>query len=180
MSWRSRPRQTSPAREPARRTTRLTDERTMANHQSIADSTVDITPEQFLAEARKNRLDLRAARSRIALLDEQYDVVKWQRWTGDAALTAEQEQETDGARPLGAAFEIELPVFTSMKTRSRAPRPSGPTPKHTIGNCSWPSKPNTHGSRNADCRATSTRGLSASLPAQADVLAARYVGKTTC
>ncbi|MEC8807435.1 MAG: TolC family protein [Pseudomonadota bacterium] len=89
----------------------------------LPTATVDITPEQFLAEARKNRLDLRAAESRIALLGEQYDVVKWQRWTGDAALTAEQERETDGAKLLGAAFEIELPVFTQHEdeiTRAQA------------------------------------------------------------
>ena len=89
----------------------------------LPTATLDIDLDQLLATAQKNRLDLRAAASRIALLAEQIDDVKWQRWIGDAALGPEQEREADGTKLFGAAFEIELPVFTQHEdevTRAEA------------------------------------------------------------
>ncbi|MGB0997751.1 MAG: TolC family protein [Pseudomonadales bacterium] len=89
----------------------------------LPTATLDIDLDQLLATAQKNRLDLRAAASRIALLAEQIDDVKWQRWIGDAALGPEQEREADGTKLFGAAFEIEVPVFTQHEdevTRAEA------------------------------------------------------------
>ena len=95
----------------------------MANNQRVTYSHLGHRSGSIARNRAKKSSRSARCRIRIALLAEQIDDVKWQRWIGDAALGPEQEREADGTKLFGAAFEVELPVFTQHEdevTRAEA------------------------------------------------------------
>lgn len=62
-------------------------------------------------EAADARLDLLAARRRVATLESALGVTRRWRWLGEVELELETERETDGSRLTGGGLSLELPIF---------------------------------------------------------------------
>lgn len=76
----------------------------------------DPLPELFKA-ADANRLDLAAARKRVALLADALGVTRRFRYLGEVEVGVDTGRETDGSRLTGPTLALELPIFNQGKGR---------------------------------------------------------------
>lgn len=74
--------------------------------------------EQLLALADTERLDLRAARLQVGILEDGLAFSRGWRWLGGLELDYEWEREPDGSRMRGPGLSLELPVFHQGQART--------------------------------------------------------------
>jgi outer membrane protein TolC len=72
-------------------------------------------PQELLASALEQRLDLAAEREEIALLEDSLRVARRWRWFGRTGIGYERERETDGTKLRGPTLEFELPLFDQQQ-----------------------------------------------------------------
>lgn len=65
--------------------------------------------------ARRQRLDLIAARAEANALAQRLGFISWSRWLGDIDLGFEKEREADGARLRGPELDLEIPLFNQHR-----------------------------------------------------------------
>lgn len=74
--------------------------------------------EQLLALADSERLDLRAARLQVGILEDGLAFSRGWRWLGGIELDYEWEREPDGSRMRGPGLSLELPLFHQGQART--------------------------------------------------------------
>lgn len=72
-------------------------------------------PQELLASALEQRLDLAAQREEIALLEDSLRLARRWRWFGRTGIGYERERETDGRKLRGPTLEFELPLFDQQQ-----------------------------------------------------------------
>lgn len=71
----------------------------------------ELTAEQLVPLALKQRLDLAAAKQGVALREDALGVTRRWRWLGSVELGYEHEREPDGGVTRGPTLALELPIF---------------------------------------------------------------------